>query len=321
MVGGATGDAQFDPRQRFHGEGPWDGTQSPQQVASSNLKLRNARRTAKGRLSSSSKSSAVVLGPTAPDSLAFGTRLFTSWTALQRYVHEKQPLGLNEPNPLDRIGILEPSTFGAQAYDSITQTFAWDVYDDAHQVLRLSLPFREWSKEAIQTLESLKPPQELRWRVLARLALRDDSLAVEPVSIFRPENPSAPIFQLAFDTVPQQRNSMKQLNSEETTQDEESFYEEGPEIDEELAPSRTYVYGAITEINRRLQAIAETGSHNGLKHDRQWIDKIVRECRDSGLTCLASAMERLGPESPRPARAILQARYLTHLHAQAVAHM
>jgi hypothetical protein len=311
---------QFDPRQRFHGEGPWDGTQSPRQIACSKLKLRNARRTAHGRLSSSSKTSAFVLGATTLDALAFGPRLFVSWDLLRRYVHKKQPLGLREANPLDLIGVLEPSAFTAREFDSIAQTLSLDVYDDADQLLTLSLPFRDWSKEAIRTLEAIKPPQELRWRVLARMALRDDSLSVEPISIFRPENPSAPIFRLAFDTVPKQAGPKESFNFEDEIDDEESLDEEDTELDEEVAPSRTYVYSAITELNRRLQAIAETGSRNGLEGHRQWLEKVVQEFHHSGLTCLASAVEELRAESSKPARAVLRARYLTHLHAQATAH-
>ena len=309
---------KFDPRQRFYGGGPWDGTQSPQQVAASNLKLRNARRTAKGRLSSSTKTSVVVLGPTAPNSLGFATKLFTSWTALQRYVYEKQPLGLSEPSPLDLIGVLEPSTFGAQAFDSITQTFTWDVYDDADQLLRLSLPFRDWSNEAIRALEAMSPPQELRWRILARLALRDEALELEPVSILRPDNPNAPIFQLAFDTVPQQ--TAQSFNIEDGTEGEESPDEES-EVDEVPDHSGAYLHSAIHELNRRLQAIAETGSRNGLRGHRPWLEKVAQEFHNSGLTCLASTVERLRTESSKPARVILQVRYLAHLHAQATAHV
>jgi hypothetical protein len=82
----------FDPRQRFYGEGPWDGAQNPRQVASSYLKLRNARRTASGRISGSTKTSALVLTPTPPSSLQFDGKLFNSWVAVHQYARNKQPL-------------------------------------------------------------------------------------------------------------------------------------------------------------------------------------------------------------------------------------
>src|SRR5215510_7750785 len=71
---------RVDARQRFYGEGPWNGSQSPHQVAASSLKLRHARRTANGRLSSSTKATALVLGMTLPETLDFGDRVFASWT-------------------------------------------------------------------------------------------------------------------------------------------------------------------------------------------------------------------------------------------------
>jgi len=165
----------------------------------------------------------------------------------------------------------------------------------------------------------MKPPEELRWRVLARLALRDDPMSVEPVSIFRPENARTPIFQLAFDTVPQQTAS-KQSFIEDGTEDEESPDEES-EVDEVPAQISTYLHSSIHELNRRLQAIAETGSRSGLQGHRPWLEKVAQEFHNSALTCLASTVERLWTESSKPARVILQARYLAHLHAQATAHM
>ncbi len=312
---------QFDPRQRFHGEGPWDGTQSPRQIACSRLKLRNGRRTANGRLSSSSKASAVVLGTTTPNALAFGAKLFSSWNLLRRYVHEKQPVGLREANPLDLIGILEPSAFGEREFDSITQTFSWEAYDDAGHLLTLSLPFRDWSKDAIRVLEELRPREESRWQVLARFALRDDSLSVEPISIFRPEYPGNPILQLAFDVLPRQAGLKASARSPELDEDEESLNEEQSEPDEAITPSRTYLYRAVMELNRHLQAIAETGSGGGLQDHGEWIEKCHQELHSAGLTSLARVVERLGRTPPVLARTVLLARYLSYLHGQASTHL
>jgi hypothetical protein len=312
---------QFDARQRFYGEGPWDGTQSPQQIASSTLKLRNARRTVNGRLSGSGKTTAIVLGPTTPVALNFGARVFTSWQRLGHHVHERQPLGLREPNPLDLIGILQPSAFGLRTFDSITQTLTWEVYDEQGQVLTLSLPFREWNKEAIQVLEKLKPPAASPWRVLTRLALHDDALSLEPVSIFRTEDPSNPIFHLAFDVVRRQdsrKSASRQKLEREPEPDEESFEEEASEFDETSISSRTSLSRTIAELNQHLEAIAETGSGHRLEDHGQWLENFGKDCHTLGLTCLASALQTLGKDSPTPARALLQARYLSYLHGQAV---
>jgi hypothetical protein len=76
---------QFDPRQRFQADGPWDGAQSPRQAASSHLKLSNARRTVSGRISGSTRTKALVLAPTPLPALDFGDRLFTLWGDLPEF--------------------------------------------------------------------------------------------------------------------------------------------------------------------------------------------------------------------------------------------
>jgi hypothetical protein len=310
---------QFDPRQRFYAEGPWDGAQSPRQVASSNLKLRNARRTAAGRLSGSTKTSALVLSETAPQSLEFGERLFASWEVLRRHLVQKQPLGFLESNPLDLIGVLEPSAFGPRSFDEITQTFTWEVYDQLGQALTLSLPFRDWSKDAIRVLEGLTPPNDVRWRLMARLALRDDSLSVEPISILRPEDKKSPVFQLGFDLLPKQ-SPKSTTNVNGTSEEEASLQEEGSEVEESSVPTRTYLHGILAELNRRLQTIAEAGCQGGFEAHRDWFVGSYREVHDAGLTCLSGALESLSKPSSIP-RSVLRARFLNFLHAQATARL
>jgi hypothetical protein len=314
------GTQQFDPRQRFYAEGPWNGAQSPRQVASSNLRLRHARRTANGRLSGSTKTSALVLAVTQPQALDFGEKLFTSWEVLRRYLVQRQPLGLRESNPLELIGILEPRAFGPRAFDSITQTFTWDVYDDVEQALTLSLPFRDWSKDAIRILEELSPPEELRWRVVVRLDFRDELLSVEPISILRPEDPNSPVFHLSFDALPQPGTN-NPTRSNEPADHEEFFEEVAAEVEESYGKTTTYLYSVITELNRRLQATAESGAQLGLKAHREWFEKLRPEVHGSGLTCLAAMFDALSnPSSPAP-RVILRARFLAHLHSQAIGHL
>lgn len=311
---------QFDPRQRFYGGGPWDGSQSPRQVACSNLKLRNARRTVSGRISGSTKTSALVLSATAPQALAFDSRLFGSWEVLQQYVRQRQPLGLRDPNPLDTVVVLEPSAFGSRAFDSVTQTFTWDVHDERDRVLTLSLPFREWSKDAIRILERLRPPKETRWRVLVRLEMRDDALTAEPISFLRSEDQPTPVFQLSFDALPQQPTPSRARNVVLPEEDEE-LPEEGVPDDDLVAPTTSYLYGIVAELNRRLQAIAEAGCQSGVREHREWFENARREVSDSGLTCLGGALKLLAESSLPAARVLLRVRFLTHLHSQASVHV
>ena len=305
---------RVDARHRFYGEGPWEGTHSPQQVAASNLKLRHARRTANGRLSGSTKTSALVLSPVTPATLDFGHRSFSSWQVLFHYAATRQPLGLREPNPLDQIVVLQPKQFGTRSFDAISQNFYWEVYDQADESLTLTLPFRDWTKESIQILEQLSPPQDCEWKFVVRLVHQDDQLFVEPISILRAENGEQPVFQLAFDTLPQTDDAKtEQIISRADEETEESDEER---IGEDQLPATGSLSRVLVEVNRRLEAIAETGIHTGLPAHRDWFSKSRQDIHGFGLTALASILDTLS--SPE---AVVRARYLTHLYSQAVTHL
>jgi hypothetical protein len=312
---------RVDARQRFYGEGPWEGSQSPQQVAASKLKLRSARRTANGRLSSSSKTSALVISPVAAPELDFGERLFTSWEMVERYVSGKQALGLRDPNPLDLIVVLRPALFGTRSFDAISQTFTWEVFDEMNRVLRLTLPFRDWTKESIRILEQLSPPQGATWRFVVRLVHQDDKVFVEPISILRTENKESPVYQLAFDSLPQQAGGSVSQQSTEAAVDEDGFQDEEI-VDgvENNLPARGSLTGIVTELNRRLETIAEAGTQKGLTTHRDWFLASRQDVNAFGLTALANALSTLSKPSAQP-DAILKTRYLTHIHMQALSHL
>ena len=305
---------QFDPRQRFFGEGPWDGTQSARQAASSSLRLRNARRTAGGRISGSAKTSALVLSPTAPQNLAVGDRLFTSWLELRNYSLRLQPLGLRDSSPLDRVVLLEPAFFGEKSFDSVTQTFTWEVYDESGQRFVLSLPFEDCSKETIHKLEGLTPTAESRWKILAILAAGDQA---QPVSILCPGDSTSPIFHLAFDAIPKQSPAKRPPAAEEQVEDMNSAPDETAEID--LQPDSGRLVKVLAEFEQRLVSIAETGTTGGGQEDQLWFSQSKVDLRHRGLTALGAIAAKLARPSSNFAADLLKARYLLYIHGQASA--
>jgi hypothetical protein len=312
---------RVDARQRFYGEGPWEGAQSPQQVAASNLKLRHARRTAAGRLSGSTRTTALVLSVIVPEALDFGNRLFTLWGDLQRYVASKQPLGLHEPNPLDQIAVVQPQRFGERRFEPLNQTFYWEVYDAMDQPLTLALPFRDWTKESIKTLEQLSPPRDSHWRFVVRLGYESDGLFVEPISILRPEDRKHPVFQLAFDSLSQSSDTASSPDHNASTESENELIElDEDEIFEDRLPSNSLLYRVLTETNRHLEAIAESGMQTGTRAHRDWFNKSRQEVHGFGLTALATVLDSLAQETSSP-QSVVKARYLTHLYSQATAHL
>ena len=309
---------RIDARQRFYGEGPWSGTQSPKQVASSTIKLHNGRRTANGRLSSSTKTTALVLGRTVPDTLDFVNRVFSSWTSLRSYVAAKQPIGLREPNPLDMIVVLEPVVFGGRSFDEISQTFSWEITDRANGVLTLSLPFREWTKESIRTLEELSPAAGTAWRFVVRLAHEDDELLVEPISILRSDE-TLPVFQLAFDSF-SDRGGPKQSAGVPETESESDLEEfEKEDLTEPFVPGTASLGRILTEVNGRLLAIAETGVQRGLATHQKFFFQSGAEVHALGLTALARSLNSLVVNNS--SGSVLRTRYLTYLHTQATSQL
>jgi hypothetical protein len=254
-----------------------------------------------------------------PDALDFDHRVFSSWTSLRNYVATKQPLGLSEPNPLDMIVVLEPLAFGKRSFDEISQSFSWETYDQVNEVLTLSLPFRDWTRESIRTLEELSPSAGSAWRFVVRLAYEDDELLVEPISILRSDE-TLPVFQLAFDSF-KDRASIGVRSDGASEPEEELDLAELPidDANKPLVPGTASLGRVLTELNSRLLAIAETGVQRGLATQRKFFSQSTVEVHALGLTTLAKSLNSLAAESS--ARSVLRTRYLTYLHTQATAHL
>jgi len=153
-----------------------------------------------------------------------------------------------------------------------------------------------------------------------RLEMRDDALTAEPISFLRSEDQPTPVFQLSFDALPQQPTPSRARNVVLPEEDEE-LPEEGVPDDDLVAPTTSYLYGIVAELNRRLQAIAEAGCQSGVREHREWFENARREVSDSGLTCLGGALKLLAESSLPAARVLLRVRFLTHLHSQASVHV
>ena len=74
----------------------------------------------------------------------------------------------------------------------------------------------------------------------------------------------------------------------------------------------------ISESNSVLLSIAEKGCQSAERPNQEWFEKCQRDSHAAGLTLLAGAAGNLaGPTSIVPSD-VLRARYLAHLHMQAV---
>jgi hypothetical protein len=218
------------------------------------------------------------------------------------------------------IAVLQPRRFGERSFDSINQTFCWDVYDEFDRSLTLTLPFRDWTKESIKVLEQLSPPADQTWQFVVKASLQDRELLVEPVSILRAENSESPVFHLAFDSLPQTSAGAVTATETTTTDDDQIEETDTLEMVEAHLPARGSLHDVLTEMNRRLEAIAEAGMQSGMAAHREWFTKSHEDAFKFGFTPLARMLETLAGPAATPA-VVVKARYLTHLYSQATEHL
>ena len=129
-----------------------------------------------------------------------------------------------------------------------------------------------------------------------------------------------PVFQLSFDSLPQMTRP-KSLSRSTEPDGEEEPQEDELSTEEMSLPGTTKLSLFIFELNRRLQAIAETGCQNGLPSHKSWFRHSGAEADNSGLTSLGRFLHVIGGTTQVEPRAILQARYLSHLHSQAISQL
>ena len=167
-------------------------------------------------------------------------------------------------------------------------------------------------------LEALDPKQNSRWRFVARAGMHDASLLIEPISILRPEVAARPVFQLAFDTIPAgapQRHEATAREDDDEATDEEELLEEA------AGPSHTDLSRFLSELNGLLLSIAEKGCQSAERPNQEWFEKCQRDSHAAGLTLLASMAGSLAEPTCIAPGDVLRARYLAHLHTQALGQM
>jgi len=168
----------------------------------------------------------------------------------------------------------------------------------------------------VRALETLKPPSASHWKIVVNFSLGDRGLIVMPVSILDVENAKAPVFHLAFDAQPS-HTSRRQTKKEAEQEGETDLTPEEFAADDEFQNASPSLRGFLTEIERRLIAIAEAGTASGRLETLPWISSIQSEAHRAGLTSLSTAMRGLADTKSVAAQKLIQARYLVHLYGSA----
>lgn len=298
--------ADFKPVGRYTQPGPWEGAESPRQLARSGFRLMNARRNPNHRLSGSSKSRALVTGPANLRNV--GLPVVEHWTQLVERSNAQTAIGLKETNPLDSIFALKPAAWGERGFDAVTQLFTWVLADSQQRPLLLEIGFEEFTEPAIDFLEEVSPEAVQDALIIGRLQRTPRGLSLHPYSIHKRDRG---IVHLSLDgaaAAASAKSGAQEIEAVESLEDEEEA--------ESTAVFSPALNGILDEVDDGLLALAEAGlaSLNPLRIER--LRQITPRAERLGLQGLARG---LGNTTSIPhSGTVLRCAYLSQLHRRAM---
>lgn len=320
------GGGWFNLDQIYQTRAPWQRGGAVDVLCRRHVTLNQASANAWSRLSASSKTTAALSEPTQPDAIDFGDRRVTSWAKLVDRASRVFPMGLAEPDPLDRVFILQPSKWGERRFDELHQRFVWDLIDEDGLALPLCLPWAGVNENAIEFLESVKPDREKLWGVVARVVFIGAEALIEPLSLLSEGTPRGDrILCPAFDAprLVTRTTQLLDLLRKKYGRDRIATSLEEDEGDVRLLasgeepPAPTGMQTLLSRAESMLLSLAESGiqRRNGLVRER--FAELSSKARRIGLSELSAAIAKLTDDSAS-AGSLLTAQYLCTLHRQAM---
>lgn len=298
--------ADFKPVARYTQPGPWEGAESPRQLARNSFRLMNARRNPARRLSASTKSRVLVTG--AAKLHEHGLSGITDWSQLLGRANTQSAIGLKESNPLDSVVAIQPAAWGERGFDQVAQVFTWVVGDAQRRPLLLEIGFDEFTEPAIKRLEAAAPASLRDALVIGRIQRTPRGLSFHPYSLHRSDGE---IVHLGLDNAKPVAASVHKAQAEE-----ENGFEADEEEAEAVAAFSPALGRILDEVDDGLLALSEAGlaTVNPLRVERlrQTISRIER----LGLTGMAASLSQL-TQQPKPL-AMLRCAYVGQLHRRAM---
>ncbi len=297
--------ADFKPVTRYTQPGPWEGAESPRQLARSGFRLMNARRNPNQRLSGSGKSRVLVTGPANLHSQ--NITITEDWGQLSATSNALVEVGLKEVNPLDSVVVVKPAAWGDRGFDPVTQVFTW-VLGDVHQrPLIADMAFDEFTEPAMKFLESLPLTSVEGALLVGRIQRTPRGLSLHPYAL---HTPKADVINLCLDTGTNNSGSPSQTQTVE---------DEGFESEEESEPAAAFspaLSRVLDEVDDALLALSEAGlaSSNPLRIER--LRQVVPRAERLGLGALKVGLENTANNPD--AAFVLRAAYLCRLHRRAM---
>lgn len=293
----------FHPIARYRQPGPWEGAESPRELARGSFRLMNARRNSTDRLSSSNKSRVVMTG--VANITEHGVPVFSDWTKLSQLFDSRQIVGLKEPKPLDTMFAVRPSGWGQRVFDPVAQIFSWPMLDVHGEIMPIEIGFDLFSEPAIKFLESAATASVEGAIVVGRVQKSLRHLSLRAYSIHLPDREMIHLF---LDTI-----------SSVSAHDGADHGEEDDGPEEEQIDTATIIPAIdrlLDELEEALLVLAEAGiaSLNPTRLER--FARIAVHLERVGLRGLASAVTDLTVRR-QPSR-VLRCAYMVGLHRRAM---
>ena len=297
--------ADFKPVARYTQPGPWEGAESPRQLARSNFRLMNARRNPSLRLSGSSKSRVLVTGPVILQTQ--GLVIIEEWSQLLEQSNAQTAVGLKEVNPLDSIFALKPAAWSERGFDAVTQVFTWVLADSQQHALLMEIGFDEFTEPALKFLEEVPPALLQDALVIGRIQRTQCGLSLHPFSVHRQ---NGEIIHLCLDNAKAISTKPGAVHNEE---------EDGFEDEEEAEPATAFspaISLLLDEVDDGLLALAEAGlaALNPLRVER--VRQVAPRAERLGLQGLTTGLGNVANQPQPPA--VLRCAYLSQLHRRAM---
>lgn len=297
--------ADFKPVARYTQPGPWEGAESPRQLARSGFRLMNARRNPNQRLSGSGKSRVLVTGPA--NLHCQNLNVIEDWEQVSGISNALVEIGLREANPLDSVVVVKPTTWGDRGFDPVTQVFTWVLADVHQRPLLADIAFDEFTEPAMKFLESVPLTSVEGALLVGRIQRTARGLSLHPYAL---HTPKADVFNLCLDSAAKSSGSPSQVQSVE----DEGF--ESEEESESVAAFSPALSRILDEVEDALLALGEAGlaSPNPLRIER--LRQVVPRAERLGLRTLKVGLENTA-NNPRAAF-VLRVAYLCRLHRRAM---
>jgi hypothetical protein len=294
---------------RYTAPGPWEGADSPSQLASSRFRLMKARRNRWGRLSGSSQSQALVTGSSNPVEVLAPVEI--NWEHLERQFAAASRPGLREHDPRRAFYLLQPSRWERQPFDPVSQSLCWYLMDDTGRALLLRVVYDDLTKPLIEALENFPPDELTACRVIGRVHREGGHLVVHPLGLLREGGP----VMLAF---PSEKAGHKPAGARTAVPPvlKPEDGEEEEEIEETTAPAAPLAMEPLQRLLSGLASSLEWMAEGGTSTTSHRVGEELRDWQARAKTLsLAPLLPSLEVLCARPrAAALLQCRWIVSVY-------